>query len=126
MESATWVIAAASVLNVIVLGAYASFTWGIWSENQRSTRRTEDLAQQSRDALKLQIVMTILEGEHPVLEAAGVPREFSALWRSKGDEVRALLEAAFPTLWQEIMKNLRDAVETIQLEAQAESDPHPT
>lgn len=126
MESATWVIAAASVLNVIVLGAYAWFTWGIWSENQRSTRRTEDLAQQSRDALKLQIVMTILEGEHPVLEAAGVPREFSGLWRRKGDEVRALLEAAFPTLWQEIMKNLRDAVETIQLEAQAENDPHPT
>jgi hypothetical protein len=70
--------------------------------------------------------MTILEGEHPVLEALGVPRKWSALWRTRADEVRALLEAAFPALWQEIVKNLRDAKDTIQEEAEAEGDPHPT
>ncbi len=95
METATWVIAAAGMLNVIVLAVYAWFTLGMWRETQRSALRTEDLARQSRDALKLQTLVTILNGEHPVLEAADVPRKWSALWGTKGDEVRALLGRVF-------------------------------
>jgi hypothetical protein len=126
METATWVIAAASVVNLTVLAAYAWYTRGILEATRQGTLRTEELVRQSRDALKLQILVAILEGEHPLLEAAGIPRKWTALWRRKGDEVRALLEAAFPALWQEIVKNLQDAVETVQLEAEAEGDPHPT
>lgn len=108
-----------TILLVIVTAWLGVMTW-------LNARRTKKLAQQSAAAFKLQILVTILQGEHPVLEAAGVPRKWSALWRTKADEVRALLEAAFPAQWQEIAKNLRDAVDTIQQEAETEGDPHPT
>jgi hypothetical protein len=66
METATWVIAAASALNVIVLGLYAWFTLGIWRETQRSGLRTEELARQARDTLKLQVLALFLEGTRQI------------------------------------------------------------
>ena len=97
----------------------------MWRETREGGTRTEKLIQQARDALKRQILVAILEGEHPILEAAGVPRQWTGPWRSKVDEVKALLEAAFPGLWKEIVQNLLEAVETIQVEASAEDDPYP-
>ncbi len=55
METATWVIAGASIVNIIVLVMYAFFTWGIWRETRQGGRRTEELARQARDALWVQI-----------------------------------------------------------------------
>ena len=115
--SATVVIAGATVVYVMV-------TRNLWKATLDTAYRTEELARQSRDALKLQVLVTILEGDHPVLEAAGVPPEWTALRRPKANELRALFEAAFPALWNEIEKNLKDAIETVQLEVAAESDPH--
>ena len=114
----TAVIAVATV-------AYVLVTRNLWKATLDTASRTEELARQSRDALKLQVLVTILEGDHPVLEAAGVPPEWTALRRPKANELRALFEAAFPALWNEIEKNLKDAIETVQLEVAAESDPHP-
>jgi hypothetical protein len=55
MDTATWVIAGASIGNVIVLGLYAYFMWGLWSEAARTALRTEELVRQATDALRLQV-----------------------------------------------------------------------
>ena len=102
METATWVIAGASLMNVVVLIFYASFTWGIWKETRESGRRTEELAQQARDALRVQVVAAYLEAKRPLPGANrnmdGYPEEF----RQHLESVKTLLQKAFPDQWAEI------------------------
>ena len=58
----TVIMAGASVVNVLVLLGYAISTRGIRRETQRSAENTHKLAQRSWDALKLQIVLTLVSG----------------------------------------------------------------
>jgi len=40
MNTATWIVAVTSIGNLIVLGVYAYFTWGLWHEATRTALRT--------------------------------------------------------------------------------------
>jgi hypothetical protein len=57
----TWIIAGASVVNVLVLLGYAISTRGIRRETQRSALNTEKLAMRSWETLKLQVVLSLVE-----------------------------------------------------------------
>ena len=104
MQTATWVIAGASVLNVIVLGAYAWFTWGIWRETQRSARRTEELARLSRDTLKLQVLAHQVESTEKLasqLASGDLPPKVCDLTMK---HYGSLLQRAFPEQFTEIQR----------------------
>lgn len=106
MQTATWVIAVASLMNVLVLILYACFTWGIWKETREGGRRTEELARQAGQALRLQVVATYLEANGPlpgaVRDMDGYPQEF----RQYLEGVKTLLQTAFPEQWAEIERTL--------------------
>ncbi len=112
METATWVISGASLMNVLVLILYAYFTWGIWKETREGGRRTEELARQAGEALRLQVVSTYLEAGRPMPGAArnmdGYPQEF----RQHLEGVKTLLQKAFPEQWAEIERTLDTFPET--------------
>lgn len=102
METATWIIAGASLLNAFVLAVYAWFTWGIWRETERNARQTQELVSQSRADFKLHVLATYSQGRCAAM-ALGTPetrtdaRIEAELWLLEG-----LLEKAFPTEWKEI------------------------
>ena len=106
MNTATWVIAGTSIGNLIVLGLYAYFTWGLWREAVRTALRTEELVRQARDALRLQVVATYLEEKRPLPGAVrtmdGYPEEF----RQHLEAVKTLLRKAFSDQWGEIERIL--------------------
>jgi uncharacterized membrane protein len=111
METATWVIAGSSVLNLAVLAAYAWFTWGIWRETQTSALRTEELARQSRDAFRMQIVTSYLEETRQSLQPAkGSPitRELRA---ARARALARFLEEAFPDHWPDVEQVIVEVVE---------------
>ena len=112
VETATWVMAGASVLNVLVLIVYACFTWGIWKETREGGRRTEDFVRQAREALRLQVVATYMEEKRPlpgaVRTADGYPQEF----KQHLEGVKTLLQKAFPEQWGEIERTLDTFPET--------------
>lgn len=106
MDILNWLNQNASVVNVLVLVAYAIFTLGIWIETRRSARLTEELARQSRDAFRLQVVLACLkealpEKELPTKEGQPVLPPFSELVL-----LEETLGAAFPEQWKEIQAAL--------------------
>lgn len=66
METATWVIAFSSLVNVMVLAVYAYFTWGIWKETQQGAQQTQSLVRQSRDAVKAPVMNFVLNVEEAI------------------------------------------------------------
>ena len=106
METATWVIVGASLMNLLVMIFYVCFTWGIWKETREGGRRTEELARQAGQALRLQVVATYLEAKRPLPGAVrnmdGYPQEFS----QHLEGVKTLLQKAFPEQWAEIERTL--------------------
>jgi len=111
MEAATWVIAIAGVVNVFVLGAYAWYTRGILDATRQSTLRTEELARQAGDGLRLQILATFLEETRQKLALTGADPALIQLHRSRMAEVRNLLHASFPEQWAEIQRDVDNVIE---------------
>jgi len=106
MDTATWVIAGASIGNVIVLGLYAYFTWGLWSEAARTALRTEELVRQATDALRLQVVATYLEEKRPLPGAIRTMDGYPEESRQHLEAVKTLLRKAFSDQWGEIERIL--------------------
>jgi hypothetical protein len=104
--SPTWLMAGASVLNVIVLGVYAWFTWGIWGETQRSARRTEELVQQSREDFRLRLITAFLEETGRTVVPTGSDPAFIKLCQLRAQEVRLLLKGSFPAGWVKIEQDV--------------------
>lgn len=104
METATWVIAGASVVNVLVLAVYAGFTWGIWRETRRTAERTELLARQARDAFRLNILVAYQEEIRSARELPQKPVVGIRL-------MERAFHKAFPEEWPEILRILDAAVE---------------
>jgi hypothetical protein len=92
METATWVIAVTSMMNVVVLGVYACFTHGIWRETQKTALRTEDLARKSWETLKVQIVLSLVHERE--LRSDLLART----WASGGDPARHIEYLTQPLL----------------------------
>jgi hypothetical protein len=114
METATWVIAAASVVNLVVLGVYAWFTHGIWRETQQTALRTEDLARRSADAFRLQFLATYLQEIRAVSLAFDASPD-AVQYAELGAEVAArLLRDAFPDLWRTIPPDLHELADTVR------------
>ena len=99
-------------MNVLVLILYAYFTWGIWEETREGGRRTEELARQAGQALRLQVVATYLEAKRPMPGAVrnmdGYPQDFTQHLNA----VKTLLQKAFPGQWAEIENTLDAFPET--------------
>ncbi len=87
MENATWVIAAASLVNLLVLVAYAFFTWGIWRETQRSGERTEVLVREAIEGFKFRVLATYLD---------------YLRYLDSGEQAMQMLKAAFPEQHEQI------------------------
>jgi hypothetical protein len=98
----TWLMAGAGVINLIVLGAYAWFTWGIWSETQRSARRTEELAKQARDTFKLQVLGSYLQSRATAIAFGQPPGSSEARAQAELDLLEGLFRETFPDRWKEI------------------------
>ena len=110
---ATWVIAGASVLNVIVLGAYAWFTWGIWRETQRNAIRTDQLARQSRDAFRLQLVATYFEQGRNLPELSPDAALRYDVAKSRLVVLKRLFRAAFPDHWSDVESSLLEVAQAL-------------
>ena len=108
----TWLMAGASVVNVLVLLGYAISTRGIRQETQRSALNTERLALRSWEALKLQVVLSVFKlreriqnESHLIRECGGDPQEALTLMiepllavfpdESQRAELRALIGKVF-------------------------------
>lgn len=102
METATWIIAGASALNMLVLCTYAWFTWGIWRETRQTALRTEDLARQSRDAFRMQILAVYQEETRQFLQPAKGSAFTRELRSARTDALTQLIRDAFPDQWPDI------------------------
>ncbi len=102
MDIATWIIAAASILNVAVLVVYAYFTWGIWKETRDGGRRTEELLKQSRDALRVQLLTLVRESEAEFNRLAIELHQNPQALRAAKAALRQRFARGFPGLWPEI------------------------
>lgn len=98
----TWLMAGASVVNLIVLAAYAYFTWGIWSETRRSARRTEELAKATYNAVLLQFVAILVQERNLLQERHGTtPARTRFPWRTF-DDLWELFRKLLPEEWARI------------------------
>ncbi len=102
METATWIIAVASIVNVLVLAAYAWYTRGILKATRQSQQATENLARLSSEALKYQIVATYLEEQRAVPIPVRSPTILYREGLSRFEVARDLLKKIFPDLWADI------------------------
>jgi len=102
MEIATGVMAVASVVNVIVLIGYAWFTWGIWRETQQSGRRTEELARQSRDTFRLQLLVAFQEQIRWAQQVKITGPHMYEGARAGIGLMKEALAAAFPEEWRQL------------------------
>lgn len=102
METANWIVAGASVLNLLVLATYAWFTWGIWNETRQSARRTEELVEESRAEFKLHVLETYLQGRSAALALGDPQGHFEARTRYELVLLKGLLQMTFPDKWEEI------------------------
>jgi hypothetical protein len=99
--AATWVIAIASLVNVVVLAVYAYFTWGIWQETRQGAQQTLNLVRQSRDALKAQLMTVVLQGEEAIkARVSGTPAAMNPWGEIRG--IRQQFSRCYPDLWREI------------------------
>jgi hypothetical protein len=114
-----WVIAGASVVNVIVLILYAVSTSGIRKATQRQaeeTRRqaelTAELARQANAAFRLQVLAVYQEeiraGRATSRTMAGVTL------------MEKVLALTFPEVWSELQKSFGEAAEVYKREASSQ------
>ncbi len=102
METATWIIAVASIVNVLVLAAYAWYTLGILKASRRSQQATENLARLSNEALKYQIVTTYLEEKRAVPIPVGSRTAQFEAGVLRAEATMDLLKKIFPDAWAAI------------------------
>ena len=100
METATWIIAAASILNIIVLAVYAYFTWGIWQETQRNAELAKQLTVQGRDGFKLQIVASYLQSREAALGFSVQQGSSEAHTQAELAIIAGVLKETFPDNWE--------------------------
>jgi uncharacterized membrane protein len=111
MDWPNWIIAGASVVNVIVLVIYAVSTHGIRLETKRQaeeTRRqaelTAELSRQAKEGFRLQVLVAYQEEIRSARDQSASRERSIAL-------MEQALSYAFPNEWLEIRKILEQAAD---------------
>jgi len=97
-----WIMAGASLLNLVVLAVYAYFTWGIWGETQRNAHLAEDQARLSRDIFKLQLLDTYSQVRASMAAYEREEEDGPAVVYARFRMLEVLLERAFPEDWTQL------------------------